>query len=291
VVAVFLAVLLAGLLLVCITFGPAWIVGGGPGLTRTDRLNAENDVRSTLLQGLGGLLALGGVALGAVVTLRQVRANREGHSIELFTKAIDLLASDQVEVRHGGVYALERLSGLDDSYRGMAHALLTAFVCRHAPWSRGTPESGPPAERAPRQGGLADDVAAALAVLSRGKMVVAGNSSELERVDLRDAELSRYSFPSACFKHSNLDRANLNGANLAGATLSDTLLRKTDLTGADMTGADLTRADLSGADLDRAILLGADLTDAKLSDISLSGVVADNTTTWPHGFTPPQPGT
>jgi uncharacterized protein YjbI with pentapeptide repeats len=58
-----------------------------------------------------------------------------------------------------------------------------------------------------------------------------------------------------------------------------------------MTGTDLTRADLYGADLDRAILLGADLTDAKLSDISLSGVVADNTTTWPHGFTPPQPGT
>lgn len=296
-VAAFLAaVFLGGLLSVCTVFGPAWIVGGGPGLTRADRLNAENDVRSTLLQGLGGLLALGGVTLGALVTLRQVRANREGHSIELFTKAIDLLASDQVEVRHGGVYALERLSGLDDSYRGMAHALLTAFVCRHAPWSRGTPESGLPPERAPLQGGLADDVAAALAVLSRGKMVVAGNSSELERVDLRHAELSKYSFPSACFKHSNLNGANLSGANLsganlAGATLSDTLLRKTDLSGADLTGADLTRADLSGADLDRAILLGADLTNAKLSDISLSGVVADNTTTWPHGFTPPQPGT
>jgi hypothetical protein len=33
--------------------------------------------------------------LGALVTLRQVRANREGHSIELFTKAIDLLANIQ----------------------------------------------------------------------------------------------------------------------------------------------------------------------------------------------------
>src|SRR6476646_7631105 len=69
VVAVFLAaVVLGGLLSVCIVFGPAWIVGGGSGLTRADRLNAENDVRSTLLQGLGGLLALGGVALGAVMT-------------------------------------------------------------------------------------------------------------------------------------------------------------------------------------------------------------------------------
>jgi hypothetical protein len=59
-----------------------------------DRLNAENDVRSTLLQGFGGLLALGGVALGAAMTLGQVRANREGHTIDLFTKAIEQLAND-----------------------------------------------------------------------------------------------------------------------------------------------------------------------------------------------------
>jgi len=301
-VAVFLAaVVIGGLLSLCIVFGPAWIAGGGSGLTRVDRLNAENEVRSTLLQGLGGLLALGGVALGAVMTLRQVRANREGHSIELFTKAIDLLASDQVGVRHGGVYALEQLAGLDGSYRGMAHALLTAFVCRQAPWPGGNPEPGLPTGRTPAHGGLADDVAAALAALSRGTMVAAGDSSELERADLRDAELSRHNFPSACFKDSNLDRANLSGANLAGATLSGTFLRTTDLTGADLTGADLTGADLTGADLtgadltgadlEWAVLLGADLTGAKLSGISLGGVIADHTTTWPDGFTPPQPGT
>lgn len=131
----------------------------------------------------------------------------------------------------------------------MAHALLTAFVCRHAPWPRVNPESGLPAERTPVQGGVADDVAAALAVLSRGKMVVGGNSSELERVDLRDAELREYNFPSACFNHSNLDGADLSDANLAGATLSDALLRKTDLSRADLTGADLTGADLTGLTL------------------------------------------
>ena len=97
VTAVFVAVVvLGGVLSVCVVFGPAWIAGNGSGLTTADRLAAENDVRSTLLQGFGGLLALGGVAVGAVMTLRQVRANREGHSIDLFTKAIDQLVSDQV---------------------------------------------------------------------------------------------------------------------------------------------------------------------------------------------------
>jgi len=127
-------IVLGGALLVCIIFGPAWLAGPQPGLTAAERLSAENAVRSTLLQGLGGLLALGGVAFGAVVTLRQVRASSEVRSIDLFSKAIDQLASDQVSVRHGGVYALEQLSELDPRYRGHAHALLTAFVRERAPW-------------------------------------------------------------------------------------------------------------------------------------------------------------
>ena len=259
------AVVLGGVVSVCVVFGPAWIVGGGSGLTAADRLKAENDVRSTLLQGLGGLLALGGVAVGAVVTLRQVRANREGHSIDLFTKAIDQLASDQVSVRHGGVYALEQLSELDARYRGHAHALLTAFVRRHAPWPPTHPESQVPTDRRPRHGGVADDIAAALAALRRRVMICEGAWSELERVDLRDAELDGLDIPRVCFAGSKFEGAHLVGAKLGGATLSDTVLRKTDLSGANLRGADLTRADLS-----EAILLGADLTNAKLRDATSS---------------------
>lgn len=91
------AVLGAGLAM-CVALAPGWVVGPGVGLTAAERLRAENDVRSTLLQGLGGILALSGVAFGAMMTLRQVRANREGHTIGLFTKAIDQLASDQLAV-------------------------------------------------------------------------------------------------------------------------------------------------------------------------------------------------
>jgi hypothetical protein len=163
-------IVLGGALSVCVVFGPAWLAGPEPGLTAADRLSAENDVRSTLLQGLGGLLALGGVAFGAVVTLRQVGASREQRSIDLFTKAIDQLASDQVSVRHGGVYALEQLSELDSRYRGHAHALLTAFVRQRAPWPSSRPDSEVLADRARLQGGLADDIGAAISVLGRQTM-------------------------------------------------------------------------------------------------------------------------
>ena len=80
-------VVLAGLLVACAVIFPILIVdqaAGGTGasvLTGVERLNAENGVRSALLQGLAGLLAVGGVAAGAAITLRQVRVNREGHTI------------------------------------------------------------------------------------------------------------------------------------------------------------------------------------------------------------------
>jgi hypothetical protein len=87
-----------------------------------------NDVRATLMQGLAGLLALGGIALGAAATMRQVRVNREGQFIDLFTKAIEHLASDEVAVRHGGVYAMEQIAVTAPHYRGHVGALLASFV-------------------------------------------------------------------------------------------------------------------------------------------------------------------
>lgn len=279
-------VLLVVVLSVCLVYGPAWIVAPGSGLTSAERLKAENDVRAILLQGLGGILTLGGIGLGAVMTLRQVRANREGHTIGLFTKAIDQLASDQVSVRHGGVYALEQLSELDARYRGHAHALLTAFVRRHAPWPSTKPESKISADRMRVHGGVADDIGAAIAALNRQSMILDGAWSELERVDLRGAELDGLDIPRVCFAHSNLEGASLVGAKLTSATLSDTVLRNADLSGADLRGANLTRADLDGA-----TLLGADLTNAELHDASLHSVITDNTTTWPPGFTLPRKGT
>jgi hypothetical protein len=80
-------IVLGGVLAVCVVFGPAWLAGPQSGLTAAGRLSAENAARATLLQGLVGLLALGGVAVGAVVTFDQVKASREARSIDLFNKA------------------------------------------------------------------------------------------------------------------------------------------------------------------------------------------------------------
>jgi len=266
-------VILVVLLALCVLVLPALIVdrravvAGTAHIDPLDRLNAENDVRSTLLQGLGGLLALGGVAAGAAMTLRQIRVNREGHTIELFTKAIDQLASEDVSVRHGGVYALEFLAEMDPRYSGKIHALLTAFIRHRAPWPSERADADVLTERTHLQGRIADDVGGAIAALRGRSMITDGAWSELEKVDLRYAQLDGYDVPRTCFVGSNLTGASLVGADLSEASMSNTILRDANLSQAKLGGADLTGADLEGA--------------------ILTDVVVDSETKWPPNLSRP----
>jgi hypothetical protein len=239
-------VLLGGALAVCVVFGPGWLVGSGSGLTAAERLKAQNDVRATLLRALGGLLALGGVGLGAALTLRQLRINRDDQHIALFATAVKQLAGDRVSERMAGMYTLEQLATVSARFRGHIHALVTAFIRQHAPWPPVRPEDELARDRARLQGGLPDDIGAAFALLHRRAMIEGENPSLLEHVDLREVNLEGLNLTRAIFAYANLSGARLAGATLLGA----------DLRGADLTGADLT------------------------------GVITDDETKWPEGFQP-----
>lgn len=237
----------------CVAFAPAWIVQhdigvqGGSQLSTADRLKAVNDVRVVLLQGAAGLVALGGIGLGAVLSLRQIRVSREGQFIDLFARAIEQLSSEQVSVRHGGVYAMEQIADAAPHYRGHVAALLASFVRQQAPWPPTRPPGEVDAERPRYTGGLRDDVGGAIAALSRRSMVLPGDSIELEKVDLRGAELVDHDLSGFCFAGANLDGANLTGCNLSHTTFAEASLKNANLTGATLTDADLTGADLTGA--------------------------------------------
>jgi uncharacterized protein YjbI with pentapeptide repeats len=103
------------------------------------------------------------------------------------------------------------------------------------------------AERPRYTGGLRDDVGGAIAALSRRTMVLPGDSIELEKVDLRGAELIDQDLSGFCFAGSNLDGANLTGCDLSHTTFADASLRNANLTGATLTDANLTGADLTDA--------------------------------------------
>jgi len=278
-----LTVVVVGVLtVVCAVLGPDWIIrhdlgsGGRSALPAADQLKAVNDLRATLLQGLAAVVALGGVGLGAVMTLRQIRVHQEGQFIDRFTNAIEQLSSDHVLMRMGGAYAMEQIADVAPHYRGHIAALLASFVREQAPWPPSRPVQEVDVERRRYHGGRRDDSGGAMAALSRRAMVLPSGGIELEKVDLRGAELAGQDLSRFCFADSNLDGADLTGCDLSKATFAGASLRNADLTDATLTGADFTGADLSGA-----AGISADLMRPTLA--------VDHDTARTHGVAEPRP--
>jgi hypothetical protein len=101
------------------------------------RLKAVTDTRTALLAGLVGLGALGTFWLNSRVyriTARTFEVTEQGHITDRYAKAIEQLGSETIDVRLGGIYALERIA--HDSQRDQDQAtiveVLGAFVRVHS---------------------------------------------------------------------------------------------------------------------------------------------------------------
>ncbi len=283
-----------GLLLACVLLFPPWIVGRNsltpsPALpsklpleqqvkleeirlrAAADRLKTENDIRTTLLHGVAGLVLLA----GALVIWRQFQLSRQGHITERFTRAIDQLDyTKAVEVRLGGIYTLERIardSPQTDHWPIME--VLTAYVREHAQWS----EAKPGSEESSDEAKPAVDIQAVLTVLGRRSQWY--QNGELQCLDLRQTDLRRANLPSAHLEgvslggahleRANLGEAHLEGAALGGAHLERAYLFAAHLEGANLGGAHLERAYLGGARLEGANLFAAHLEGAYLPSAHL----------------------
>jgi hypothetical protein len=88
-----LALVVLGLVVLSLLVFPSYLVQRSLKATGTgtlgapERLKAENDARTTLLQAVAGLV----LVVGAGATWRQIQINREGQITERFSKAIDHL--------------------------------------------------------------------------------------------------------------------------------------------------------------------------------------------------------
>jgi hypothetical protein len=202
---------------------PQWLVRWELGaqartLAAADRAKAINDVRATLLQGIGGAVLL----LGDYFTYRQLQTGRQqlqiaqqGQVTHRFTRAIDQLGHTELDVRLGGIDALERIANDSPDDRATIVEVLTAFVRGHAPWPprlENQPPADAPIEQVPELQVRAPDVQAALTVLARRQAPPKPSAPpDLHATDLRKADLHGY----------NLQRVRLYDANLQGASLCD----------------------------------------------------------------------
>src|SRR5664280_1939441 len=80
-------------------------------LTRYPRVDAaaRHTAITATRTGLAAILAVLGAGVGLAYTARTYRLSREGHLTDRYTRAVEQLGSDKIEVRLGGIYALERL--------------------------------------------------------------------------------------------------------------------------------------------------------------------------------------
>jgi uncharacterized protein YjbI with pentapeptide repeats len=193
-------------------------------------------------------------------TQHQLQVAEQGQITDRYNAAIANLGSNSIDIRLGGIYALQRL--MQDSPRDQPTVI--AVLCAFAR----DPAASKPQPQESSASSMPTDVQAALTVVGTRNTA---NDGRTTVIDLNHALLAR-----AQLEDLGLSGADLSGADLADANLSSTDLAYAKLTSADLSGADLNSTRLAGADLSGANLTGArltstDLTRADLRHVNLTG--------------------
>lgn len=251
------------------------------------------------------LLFLGCAALlaGAYLTLQNLKETVETQLADRLTQAVGHISNESLDVRLGGIYALERIAAVSERDYGPIMHILATYVRERALIKKGQALKDPPQRLAP-------DIQAALDVIGRRRHSY--QEGERQRLDLRGTDLRRANLAGAKFAGAILSEVHLEEANLAGIHLEDAILRNahveranlteakmertfllnTRLAGARLRNANLREAHLLGTRFDEADLLGADLTDAfGLTWDQLKTARKDNRTRLPNDLKAQRPST
>ena len=239
----------------------------------TALLQYETDSRIKIWTAI--VQAAGGTALlvGLLFTARNLRAtqekldiDRQGQLTNRFIQATGQLGAalqggqPNIEVRLGGIYALNRISKDWPKDYWPITDVLTAYVRHNARWAS---SSGAVRESKPTT-----DIQAILTIL--GRNAPPGGFDERHKLDLRNTDLRGAEFWDARLEWTDFWGAHLEDAKFWGAVLRNAKLEH----------AHLERANLRAAKLEGASLEGADVT----------GAVFDRDTVWPAGFDAPGRG-
>ena len=244
----------------------------------------------------------------------QTNADRQRRITESFSKAVEQLESDKLEVRLGGIYSLERISkeSPDDYWTVMEN--LTAFVRERSRRNEAERTSQDLEQRVSRRAyflwleagrpdGQAEDFWTAAAkqeelgeppATDMGTVLTvikrrSEQSRDRERtngwqLDFRGAVLRQFDLIGAHLERADLAKAHLEQAILARAHLERTFFVEAHLERAFFAWAHLERAILTGAHLERAVLYEAHLegTDlgAHLEGASLNGAHLEGADLW-----------
>jgi hypothetical protein len=269
-----IAAVVLALAVVWVLFVPAadWLAHHDVGSAKGPLLQMARDAaRARLLTLTAGLFAAGALIFTALnFNLLQRNSERadqwqqrtfelteRGQVTDRFTKAIEQLGSEKLDVCVGGIYALEHVARDSARDHPTVMEVLTAFIREHSHEQR--PEPAPGSKEQFRR----RDIQAALTVVGRRDVKSDIRPIHLARANLKGADLRGADLTDAVLIGVYLDRARLRDADLTRADLRGGHLNGASLDHAKLIHAKLIHADLTGAKLTRVDLTGADLTDAK----------------------------
>jgi uncharacterized protein YjbI with pentapeptide repeats len=225
---------------------------------------------------------------------------QDKHLTDRFSKAIEHLGSDKIDVRLGGIYTLEQLAINSQKYHWTIVEILSAFIREKSPRYQGfyqgennedetgmslvseispvnygenqtkktpaddgdQPKSQIFAYEEPKIKKPTVDIIAAMVVLSR--RTTEHEVEQRRRIDLRTVNLAEIEIEGANLNNINLGNAYLYMAYLENANLSEAHLHRTYLK-----NTNLRRANLRGANLRKANLSEARLEEANMSESNL----------------------
>lgn len=273
------------------------------GITVAEMATLENQYRVTLTQAFGGIAILYGVYLSwkriniaednLKATQKSLEISKQEQITERFTRAVDQLGREELEIRLGGIYALEKIANESEEYYSSVIEILTAYVRKNSGVNLQIKEKSLTYEPASidfqanenanckktNSSKLPLDIQAILTVIGRRQKYFSNGESNrlnLQDVYLIGADFKGFHLEGACFRGSylhgtNFIDAHLEGANFAGSHLEWTKFRGAHLEGATFTVASLKHAYFREAHLERSKFFGAKLERADFTDANLEG--------------------
>jgi hypothetical protein len=235
--------------------------------------------RTAFIQTIGTIVGGSALLFGLYFTARNLQVSREGQITERFTQAIDQLgATDDktgeptVEIRLGGIYALERIARDSNKDFSQIMDVLTAYIRKNAAWPPEATASNDDTKQPDVVLFPAADIQAILTVIGRR----AHYFDVTREVDFADLHVRLGSaFAHGDVRYINLFRTDLRGANLSEGHLEGAILYEAHLEGAVLYGTHLEGANLYGAHLEGASLIGVE----ELSQEQIEQATGDKKTT------------
>jgi len=177
---------------------------------------------------------------------KQAENASKSHVADTYSRAIEQLGAvdnkgePNLELRLGGLYALEKIAKANEGYHPQIMEVLCAYVRMHCPIKYKTDEAKEELYATYVPGEICTprfDIEACLAIIGRRQNV-------FDKFDKSEIDLSEVNMNGAV-----LFKPNLIGVNFYGAEIIEAVLPGADFSGANLSGAILMYTDLRGANL------------------------------------------